>query len=71
MEGRGRSVRSLLNPRILKLTTGFMKPAGADEHVLPGDAEWIRGNLGLAESVGVRPNIWVGFSAALGPAVLG
>jgi hypothetical protein len=71
MEGGGRSVRSLVEPRILKLITGIMKPAGADEHILPGDAEWIRGHLGLAESVGVRPNIWVGLSAALGPAVLG
>ena len=48
-----------------------MKLAGADEHVLPGDAERIRGHLGLAESVGVRPNIRVGLSAAVGPAVLG
>ena len=25
----------------------------------------------MAESVGVRPNIWVGLSAAVGPAVFG
>jgi hypothetical protein len=41
MEGGGRAVRSLVTPRIFKLITGIMKPAGADEHILPGDAEWI------------------------------
>jgi hypothetical protein len=59
-----------VSPRIFELITVFMKPTGADEHILPGDAEWIRGHPGLAESVGVRPNIWFGLSAALGPAVL-
>ena len=64
-------MRSLVDRGILKLISGFMKLAGADEHVLPGDAERIRGHLGLAESVGVRPNVWFRLSSAVGPAVLG
>ena len=64
-------MRPLVTPEIFELITGIVKPAGPDEHILPGNAERIRGHLSLVESVGVRPDIWVGLSAALGPAVLG
>jgi leucyl-tRNA synthetase len=57
--------------KISELITRYMKLASADEHILPGDAEWVRGHPGLAESVGVCPNIRVGLSATVGPAVLG
>lgn len=64
-------MRSLVDCRVVNLIAEFMKLAGANEHILPGDAEWFRRHLGLAESVGVRPNIWLGLSAAVGPAILG
>ena len=63
-------VRFLVTPKIFKLIIGITKPVSPDEHILPGNAEWIREHLGLAESVGVRQNIWVGFSTAVGSSVL-
>ena len=45
--------------------------ARQNEHLFLGDAQCVRGYFGVAEPVGVRPDIWFGFQATLGSAVLG
>jgi len=49
----------------------FRQLVSQDEHVFSRNSTWIGEDPGMAEPMGLRTYLWIGFGAAMGSSILG